>query len=198
MAIYRNIHVTFWTDSKIVDDFTPYQKYMYLYLLTNNHTNLCGCYEISENQIANETGLTVKKVRETLEVLDKVHHVVMYDQQSREMLLLNWYKWNWTDSPKFKKPLMKEIENIKSEKFKYLLNDRVSIRYQYGIDRVSEKNSNSRYGMDTTVSVTVPVTDTVSVTDSDSVSDADTETDTVYLTSLEELKKLEEGWIKKR
>lgn len=56
MASYRNISMDFWTDSKVVDDFTPEDRYIYLYCMTNPHTNLCGCYEVSIKQIANETG----------------------------------------------------------------------------------------------------------------------------------------------
>lgn len=58
MANYRNISMDFWQDSKVVDDFTPEDRYMYLYCMTNPHTNLCGCYEISVKQMANETGYT--------------------------------------------------------------------------------------------------------------------------------------------
>mgnify|MGYP006969283853 CR=1 FL=1 len=47
MANYRNISMDFWQDSKVVDDFTPEDRYMYLYCMTNPHTNLCGCYEIT-------------------------------------------------------------------------------------------------------------------------------------------------------
>lgn len=31
MANYRNISMDFWQDSKVVDDFTPEDRYMYLY-----------------------------------------------------------------------------------------------------------------------------------------------------------------------
>ena len=47
MAIYRNVRLSFWTDNKVIDEFTPEDKYFYLYLLTNPQTNLCGCYETS-------------------------------------------------------------------------------------------------------------------------------------------------------
>ena len=47
MAIYRNVQTSFWTDVKIADDFNPEDRYFYLYLFTNPHTNLCGCYEVS-------------------------------------------------------------------------------------------------------------------------------------------------------
>ena len=30
MAVYRTIHISFWTDTKVVDDFTPEDKYFYL------------------------------------------------------------------------------------------------------------------------------------------------------------------------
>ena len=65
MAVYRNIQMTFWTDVELVDGFTPEDKYFYLYLLTNPHTNLCGCYEISMKQISDEMGYT----KETIEKL---------------------------------------------------------------------------------------------------------------------------------
>ena len=35
MASYRNISMDFWTDSKVVDDFTPEDRYIYLYCMTN-------------------------------------------------------------------------------------------------------------------------------------------------------------------
>jgi hypothetical protein len=40
MAIYRTIHISFWTDTKVAVDFTPKERYFYLYLLTNPHTNI--------------------------------------------------------------------------------------------------------------------------------------------------------------
>ena len=33
MAIYRNVSMNFWTDSKVDDEFTPEEKYFMLYLL---------------------------------------------------------------------------------------------------------------------------------------------------------------------
>ena len=66
MANYRNISMAFWTDSKIVDDFTPEDRYIYLYCMTNPHTNLCGCYEVSIKQIANETGYNTDSVERLL------------------------------------------------------------------------------------------------------------------------------------
>ena len=39
MAKYRSIQTSFWSDSKIIEDFTPEDRYFYLYLLTNEKSN---------------------------------------------------------------------------------------------------------------------------------------------------------------
>lgn len=151
MAIYRNVQMSFWTDAKVVDDFTPEDKYFYLYLCTNPHTTLAGCYEISLRQMSSELGYSMHSVENLLERFENVHKVIRFSPDTKEVLLLNWHKYNWTDSDKFKKALYREIESVKNPDFKRFLtgvaegDDTVSIPYPYG--------------MDTTVTVTV--TDTV-------------------------------------
>lgn len=163
MAIYRNIQMAFWTDIKVVDDFTPEDKFFYLYLLTNPHTNLCGCYEISVKQMADETGYSRDTIEKLLKRFAEVHKVAYYSQDTKELLVLNWHKYNWTASEKFRKPLLKEINSVKNDNFKgYLLDlfsgtDTVSIPYPYGSD----------------TTVTVSVTDTVTVSDTVSPVDID-------------------------
>ena len=105
MANYRNISMDFWTDSKVVDDFTPEDRYIYLYCMTNPHTNLCGCYEISVKQMANETGYNTDSVRHLLRRLDNSHDVLRYDAGTKELLILNWWRYNWTASDKLNRPL---------------------------------------------------------------------------------------------
>ena len=152
MAIYRSVQMNFWTDTKIADTFSTDEKLLYLYLLTNPHTNLCGCYEISISQMSAEIGFKRETIIKLLKRLQDVHQSVIYSEDTKEVLLLNWHKYNWTSSEKFKKPLMKEISMIKDTSFRtYLENiskgeDTVSIPYRYGID----------------TTVTVSVTDTVS------------------------------------
>ena len=154
MAIYRNVMMNFWTDAKVADDFTPEDRYFYLYLFTNPHTNLCGCYEVSLKCMSYEMGYNKETIEKLLKRFEHEHDVVRYDPTTKEILILNWYKYNWTSSEKFRKPLLSEIESIKSDKFRSYLIDRfngntVSVPYQYGSDTTD----------------TVTVTDTVSVID---------------------------------
>lgn len=123
MAIYRNVQMTFWTDSKVVDNFTPEDRYFYLYLLTNPHTNLCGCYEISFKQMSDETGYTKEVVERLLDRMENIHDVIRYSKITKELLVINWSKFNWTTSKDFKKPLLKELQEVKDTDFKsYLVN----------------------------------------------------------------------------
>lgn len=155
MAIYRNIQMAFWTDTKISDDYTPEDRYFYLYLMTNPHTNLCGCYEISVKQMADETGYSKETIEKLIKRFEEVHKSIVYSKSTKEVLLINWSKYNWTSSEKFRKPLFKEIEQVKSIEFKSFLEDLLN-----GVDTVSIPYS---YGSDTTDADAV--TDTVFVSD---------------------------------
>lgn len=140
MAFYRTVSMSFWTDSKVVDDFTPEDKYFYLYLFTNPHTNLCGCYEISIKQAVNETGYNRDTIESLINRFETFHKVIVYSRETKEILLLNWHKYNWTKSEKYNKALESEISKVKEERFReYLLGvlrgeDTVSIPYRYPMD----------------------------------------------------------------
>lgn len=165
MAIYRNVQMGFWTDVNVEADYTPEDKLFYLYLLTNPHTKLCGCYEISINQMSNEIGYKTDTIKRLLAKAQEKHTSVVYAETTKEILLVNWHKYNWTGSEKFRKALRQEILNVKCESFrKYLQNifdgaECVEIP-RYRIDTVSNPESTR---MDTTV--TVSVTDTVPLVD---------------------------------
>lgn len=140
MALSRNIQLSFWTDAKVIDDFTPEDRYFFLYLMTNPHTNLCGCYEISKKQMSDETGYTKETIEKLIKRMSESHQVIRYSNTSKEMLIINWHKYNWTESSKLRIALEREIETIKDSEFKSYLteilngNDTVSIPYPYTMD----------------------------------------------------------------
>lgn len=166
MAIYRNVQMSFWTDPKVLEDFTPSERLLYLFLLTGPDTNLAGCYRITAKQIAFYTGLS--KVDDLLRSLQDERKVIFYDTKTREVLIINWWKYNWTSSPKFKNSLLKAITAIENESFRnYLLG-----KYN-SIDTVSEGSDD---GIDT---ISVPDTVTVLDTDTDTVTALDTVTEVI-------------------
>ena len=117
MALYRTVSMKFWSDPKVVDEFTPEDKYFYLYLFTNPHTNLAGCYEVSMKNVMTETGYSMETIQALIERFENTYKVVKYSPETSEILLLNWHTYNWTESEKYRKPLLKEIQDVKDESF---------------------------------------------------------------------------------
>ena len=118
MAKYRSVQFAFWTDAKIMDSFTPEDRYFYLYLMTNPHTSLCGCYEITLGQMALETGYQKEVINKLIVRFTENHDVIRYDVKTSEMLILNWHKYNWSESEKTMIGVQKGIDSIKNEIFK--------------------------------------------------------------------------------
>lgn len=165
MAVYRQVMLSFWTDSFIDDNFSAEDKYFYLYILTNTHTTLCGCYEVSEQRIGKEMGLSTDSVMAIIERFSKTFDLIRYNHSTKEILILKWSKYNWNASPRFRVAVENELEKIKDPSFKeYLLRllDGEEINKSiYPIDRVMGENGNSEYPIDT--NDIVNVNDTVSV-----------------------------------
>lgn len=100
------------------DDFTPEDKYFYLYLLTNPHTNICGCYEISMKQMVRETGYNEDTVKRLLHRMEYTHGVIQYDPETKEVFVPKWGKYNWFNSKDTMTGVAKAVSCIKSEQFK--------------------------------------------------------------------------------
>ena len=87
MAIYRNVMMNFWTDAKVADDFTPEDRYFYLYLFTNPHTNLCGCYEVSLKCMSYEMGYNKETIEKLcVEAETKLNICFVRNNEKKELL----------------------------------------------------------------------------------------------------------------
>lgn len=109
-----SINTGFWTSPQVVDEFTPEERYIYLYCMTNPHTNLCGCYEVSIKTIAAETGLERYEVSDILDRLQHRHGVICYDTATRELFIVNWFRNCWNGSPTWVRNALQSIRRVKS------------------------------------------------------------------------------------
>lgn len=126
MAIFRKIHVTFWSDS-FVSNLTEKEKLFYLYLLTNERTTQIGIYEITKKQIAFDLGYSINIVSDYLKLFQK-HGKIMYNETTCEIAIKNWNKYNHNPSIKVKVLVNKELDKVK---------DKLLIEYLYSTDTVS-------------------------------------------------------------
>lgn len=164
MAIFRNVNMSFWTDTNVVDDYTPEDRYFMLYALTNNYTNIIGCYEISIKQMSNDLGYTKDVVEKLINRFKDVHKTIDYDFDTKELLVFNWHKYNWNASPKLDNPLYNAIEKVKSDRFHDYLAQIYNSRDSVKTEENDTLSIGYRYGIDTTITITntIPITNSIS------------------------------------
>ena len=78
MANYRQIHTQIWRDNWFLD-LEPDEKLMFIYLFSNDSTNLAGLYEIHERVIQLETGLDKARIEEILKRFERDGKVYYQD-----------------------------------------------------------------------------------------------------------------------
>ncbi|WP_188453769.1 conserved phage C-terminal domain-containing protein [Virgibacillus oceani] len=134
MARYRQIHIEFWQDGFVLD-LTPEEKYFYLYLMTNSKTTQCGIYELPKRIIQTETGYNGETVEKLLQRFIE-YRKIDYCESTREIMLLNWIKFNWINSVKVLSLIDKELKNVKNHDF---IKTFISLckEYEYSIDTLS-------------------------------------------------------------
>ena len=69
MSVQRSINSKFWSDTFVVENLNPLDRYLFLYFLTNERTNLSGVYEAPMRIISNETGLDRDEITRMLDRL---------------------------------------------------------------------------------------------------------------------------------
>lgn len=136
MAIYRQIHISFWQDNFVLS-LTPEEKFFYLYLMTNSKTSQCGIYEIPEKVMILETGYNDETVNKLINKFIK-YGKIEYNKKNKEIFLTNWAKYNNSTSPKIKCRIEKELKSVKTIEFVNKFNT-LSIQYGYGIDTETQE-----------------------------------------------------------
>ncbi|MCI8460993.1 MAG: DnaD domain protein [Bacilli bacterium] len=149
----RYTQTDFWSDPKIRMKATPEDKYFMLYLLTNQHTNQLGCYELTIEDAAFDLGYKESEVRKLFERMQERLDFAKYNDVTHEVLIKNWYKYNWTKSPKVRDYILKELKKVKCEEFREYF-DRVCIPYvypmigyQYNYNNKNKYNYNNIYNI---------------------------------------------------
>lgn len=121
----RMVDTNLWNNEDIIENFTAEDKYFWLYLLTSPHNNICGVFKNSPNLIARDMGLHKDTIVNLVYRFEKIHNLIFFDKDTNEILILNWFKFNWTKSPKLLTMIEKEVSSVKSESVRQLLSERV-------------------------------------------------------------------------
>ncbi len=77
MKKLRSVNTNFWSDP-FIESLTPSEKLIYLYLITNEKTNMLGVYEVSIRKMSFDTGIdkgTIEKALKGFETIGKVKYI---------------------------------------------------------------------------------------------------------------------------
>lgn len=91
----------------------PQEKYFYLYLLTNHHTNHIGIYQISKKQIAYDLGYSIEVVHSLMEQFTLHHKLIRYNPEVRKLAIQNWGRHNlYNDSKPVLDCIFSELKDV--------------------------------------------------------------------------------------
>ena len=157
----RYINTRFWNDGYI-SNLDPVEKLMFIYLLTNEHTNISGVYEIPIKIIGIETGIDggmIKKILKRLEA--RIRYIDGF------VVLKNFVKHQETGSELVQKGIVNCLKELDKKFLEKIVNkgffelpqyyiDTLSIQYTRGLN-YSDLDSNSNLDSSTEAPPPVPV-----------------------------------------
>jgi DnaD/phage-associated family protein len=130
VAVYRQVHTTFWQDPYVLDHLDFKEKYFYLYLMTNSKTTQCGIYEISEGVMRLETGLPASEINQMISKFE-TDGKIKYSKETKEIFLVNWVKYNPVNNTNIEKCVLKELKELKSDEYREdLIRACISLEYK--------------------------------------------------------------------
>lgn len=88
MGKLRSLSTAFWSDP-FVEDLSPNEKLLFIYLITNEKTNMLGIYEASVKKISFETGIEKEDVDNALKSFERIGKVKYINNY---VLLVNFLK----------------------------------------------------------------------------------------------------------
>jgi len=120
VAKQRMINTEFWKD-EYIQDLSPSNKLLFLYLLTNESNNIAGVYKISLRTISFETGLKLDAISRGMDTLS-IGHKVVY--KNGWVWIVNFIK-NQNNGEKIKRGIEIALSKVPSE----IVNDFGGFRY---------------------------------------------------------------------
>jgi len=106
----RSVNTRFWEDP-FIEDLSPSEKLLFLYLLTNPLANLLGIYEITVKRIAYDTGLSRETVQNGLKRFEMARKAFYCDNF---IILPNWLK-NQNLNKNMKIAVSREFNNLPND-----------------------------------------------------------------------------------
>lgn len=146
MGIKRVVDVDFWRDDKVAEEYTPEERYFFLYLLTNPNTKQCGIYHLPIRTISYETGYSDDAIRKLLDKFQNNYKNIVYSYDTNEIAILNFLKHSIVKGGKpVEDCLRKELEEVKDRSLIKEVYSHIIEFMNSQIEMKALNNSNSMY-----------------------------------------------------
>lgn len=109
MAKQRYVNTKFWNDTYI-SVLDPIEKLLFIYFLTNEHSNISGIYELPLKIIAVETGIDASMLDK---ILPRLNEKILYTKGY--VVIKNFVKHQETPSEQVKKGIANSLKEIPKE-----------------------------------------------------------------------------------
>jgi hypothetical protein len=110
MSKLRSVSTGFWSDP-LIEELTPNEKLLFLYLITNEKTNMLGIYESSIKKISFETGIVQNDIETILKRLEGLNRI---KRLGNWILLVNYMK-HQNYNPNMKKSAIAIFDNLPND-----------------------------------------------------------------------------------
>lgn len=139
MAEYRQIHCSIWRDDWFLELSTE-EKLLFIYLFSNENTNLAGIYKLSIRHAQLETGMTAEQIIGHIQTFENAGKVVYLDGY---IWIINLRKYNASRSPKTTAAIDAVLSGMSECAIKraYISHYNTGIPYQYPINTPSTKQN---------------------------------------------------------
>ena len=88
--VKRLISTGFWNDDKVLNDFSPEDKYFMLYLLCNPYTTQLGVYHLPLKKAALELGYSLEAVNTLIDRFEHKYKIIKFNRETSEVAIKNY------------------------------------------------------------------------------------------------------------
>lgn len=92
MALFRTVKSAFWEDEKVIDEFSPEDRYFFLYLLTNPHSTQLGIYKFVPRIAAFHLGYSIESVKTLIERFENSYKMIRFSHSTNEIAIKNYLR----------------------------------------------------------------------------------------------------------
>ena len=128
MGIKRIVDTSFWTDDKVIEQFSPEDKLFMLYLMTNPHTTQLGIYSLNKKIMAFELGYSIDVISVLIDRFETKYDIIRFSTETNEIALKNSLRHSIVKGGKpVEDLLLKEIKEVKNKSLLKFVYDELTL-----------------------------------------------------------------------